>query len=421
MALWKMTFPILWGSALWGLALLAPVAPAAALPYIELGPSDGLALDQPRVTVELFSDPDGNNSLGPILNNVFFLDTGANSIMAMKSAVDYLLGCETQGTFVEQGIAGDHPLETSEPYRFDFAGTSGLRRTINDTCILSDEFNDFPLGSPPGIVGMPAMVNRVTTLDFTGWVDGLANMVIYMDVALSDGPEDPPPGNGHRYSVPVDNRFQFDPADQDHTGELPVWADVPFLTATAVAGADRQTTDFLFDTGAQMSLISEDLAFSLGADANGDGDLLDDLLPNGTEQIFGVGGVIEVPKFWIDEIRVPTNEGVELVWTDAPVLVLTNANPADPPLGQLPFDGVFGSDLLTSGWLAAWLSESDGGYIDYLFFDFREMEDEGLGTIYFDLNPAYDNVRVPEPGSLVLLSAGGFLLLLWRLRRRSSK
>jgi len=110
-----------------------------------------------------------------------------------------------------------------------------------------------------------------------------------------------------------------------------------------------------------------------------------------------------------------------LVWTDAPVLVLTNANLADPPLGQLPFDGVFGSDLLTSGWLAAWLSESDGGHIEYLFFDFREMEDEGLGTIYFDLNPAYDNVTAPEPGSLVLLSVGGFLLLLWRLRRRSSK
>ena len=82
MTLWKTRFPILRG-----LALLAPVTPATALPYIELGPSDGLALDQPRVTVELFSDPTGDNSLGPTLNNVFFLDTGANSIMAMKSAV----------------------------------------------------------------------------------------------------------------------------------------------------------------------------------------------------------------------------------------------------------------------------------------------------------------------------------------------
>lgn len=420
-----------------GLILLSAVADAHAGPYIVLGPSDGIALDQPRVAVELFNNPDGDpsHSVGPSIYNTWLLDTAASSILAMQTAVNDMKNppnvYQTQGTFVEQGVAGDHDLDTSVAYRFDFAGTLGLRRTINGTRILSDDTQDFSMFGPWGLVGMPAMVDRVTSLDFTGW-SGVQE--IYMDVAFTDGPEDPPPSNGHRYSIPVDNRIQFDPADQDHTGDLPVWADIPFLTATPVHNGVAVPGDFAFDTGAQMSLLSVDTLFNLGMDADGDGDLLDDKIPGGDVEIVGLGGSIVAPTFLVDEMRVSTVEGVDLIWTNFLVIGLMHADPNEPPLEQLPFDGAFGAELLTSGWFDdVFLGATDDGYIDSVHLDFRQMDIDGTGIIYFDLNAGYDHVVpatipplletcseyvVPEPETLALATIAGLLLLLHCCRRR---
>jgi hypothetical protein len=55
-------------------------------PFIDLGASDNVALDQPRVTVE-FGDASGG-SIGPDIFNSWLLDTGANTILAFKTAID---------------------------------------------------------------------------------------------------------------------------------------------------------------------------------------------------------------------------------------------------------------------------------------------------------------------------------------------
>ncbi len=382
---------------------------------IELGPSDNIALDQPRVAVELLSDvnPDPAieqwESVGPGVFNTFLLDTGANSVLAMATAVSDMiqppLAYQTEGEFVEVGVGGDHPMDVSASYRFDFAGTSGIRNTLLDTRILSDADNDFSMFGPWGLVGMPAMAQRVTSMDMRGWSGGGVGLDdLYMKVAFSD---ELPAGEAHRYALSVDNRLAFDPVDYLVSGEPPVWADIPFLTAIPTQNGVGAEGTFLFDTGAQISLISQHLAMAIGLDSNGDG-LLDqnDSAYLGSETIGGVGGQTSVPVFAIDEIRVPvtqvsSGEVVELVWTDLQWLVLD----IEVAEGEAPLDGVFGSDLLTSGWFYSFFTPGmPDGYIDQVHLDFRDwgLYDGSMpqqsGTIYFDLNPAVDQVVMPGPG-----------------------
>jgi len=535
---------------------------------IELGPSDNIALDQPRVAMELAKDVDPDpdveqwESVGPTAFNTMLLDTGANGVLAMATAVADMkqppIPYVTEGTFVEIGVAGNHEMDISAAYRFDFAGSSGERNTITqrinlgrhngpdnqailtdstkawgvdelkdqivrnlddgsegvitgntrttitaalsggtdnhwgagdhydvvwgdhdgsdnqgvltdsgkswtvdefkdlvvmnlddgskgliesnteDTItaalaggmendwdsddrydivsletvrILSDSHNDFSQFGPWGLVGMPAMVDRVTTLDMTGWSGGGTDLAdLYMVTSFSNDLPAEPAGQSHRYAVSLDNRISFDPNDQVVAcapGDLecsespPVWGDVPFLTAAPKYRGVMQEGNFLFDTGAQMSIISNHLALDIGLDSNGDGvlDRNDDSFVT-TQAVGGVGGQISVPVFAIDEVHVPaeqvaTGDDVELVWTDLQWLVLDIPTPEDQP----SLDGIFGSDLITSGWFHAFFYPGQpDGFIDRAHFDFREMPEQGKGTLYLDLNELVDHVSVPGPG-----------------------
>ncbi len=139
---------------------------------ITLGPADELALDQPRVAIELI-DPTTGRSLGPNLANTFLLDTGANSILAVDDSVYELNlnGYQTEGTFLEQGVGGFTEFDVSAKYDIHFAGSDGIEQVIPDGRMLSSTTASFcpipGLCSFFGILGMPAMENRVTTLDLT--------------------------------------------------------------------------------------------------------------------------------------------------------------------------------------------------------------------------------------------------------------
>jgi len=365
-------------------ATLALCATATAAPYIVLGSSDGVALDQPRGGVRWL---DGASSLGPDYYNEFLFDTGANSIVAFGWATDELEGngYETEGTFEEQGVGGFVTYNVSAPYTFQFAGSDGDERTIHDVRTLSTQTGDPPsVGSFMGIAGMPVMVNRVTTLDFSGWSGGLLPDFsnLFMGVEFLSAL---PASQGHRYGVDV-TPMPFGPHGEE---PLPIWAPVPFVTATAQLGSVRRSGGFLFDTGAQMSMLSTELATELGLDSNGDGQLgLGDDNYLWDEEVGGIGEPVVVPVFLVDAIRLATNEGVDLVWTDAPVIVMDI---------HADIKGIVGSDLLTSGWLEALFYEGPDGYLRQVQLDFRGMMDpvNPGGTIYFDLSPAVDQVVYP--------------------------
>ncbi len=331
-------------------------------PRLVLGASDGVALDQPRIAIELIETP--AQSLGPATANTFILDTGSERILAAGSAVNELTqaGYQTEGTFLEQGISGFSEFDVSAAYRVEVRGDSGVPFGNDDVRILSDPVLD--LGGFNGVAGMPVMVGRVVTVDMSVWSNGGLGL---MGV---DFGTDLPPGNGNRFCIPlVPVGFPVD-AEPPFSTHAPI----PFLKAIVEAGSLSALGDFVLDTGAQITIISSKLGFRIGLDANGNGSLLDEAV--GTVPIGGIAGQINAPVLAIDGLAIPTEEGTDLVWTNLQVIVLD----IDPRI-----DGVLAMDLLTSGWLEA-LFGGDDGYVQAMQIDFRSYPDDN-GTLCLDLTP----------------------------------
>ncbi len=395
---------------------------------ITLGPQTSL-FDQPYVQIEMFRDepPVGMGPYGSAMGmgvypfNYFLLDTGANSILSAKEPTQDMAseGYQTEGTFLELGVSGYSEFDVSAPYRFDFQGTDAVAHTLPQTAdqvrILSSESIELLAsvaeGGIAGIVGMPAMTGRVTTLDMSDWadVDDIFDLT-GLGVEFSN---DVPADNGHRYSVAVDTRIQFDPEDgrppEDPDGPLPVWADIPFLTAKAEYQDAVQPGSFLLDTGAQMSMISTSLAASLGLS---EADALYYI------EVGGIGGTRSVPVVLIDGIRIPTQEGPELVWT--------GTDPDELGIEVIIIDiapgieGILGVDLLTTGmdvgldpitWELIFVGAP---HFEKMHFDFRNW-DQGAGTLYFDVYPYH--VAVSESDGLTEVGENGlsdtYEIVLW--------
>lgn len=404
-------------------------------PYIVLGPSDNFALDQPRVYVEVV---DGETSLGPELANTYLLDTGAQGLMHVGLAANELLAAgydDTAAVYDETGIAGPMPYNVSAPYDLRFAGSSGTPiYTLPHVRMLSDELGNF--GGFNGIIGTPALMNRVTELDMTAMKGddpgGLGLGLGFMGVSFPDAM---PAGDGHRYSVPLELRNFPQTGQRNITDPLPTYGPLPFAEVTAGNGGQDVTGSFVVDTGAQASIISTQTAISLGMDTNGNGVLDGDEVLSMVE-IGGVGGTIQAPLVAMDSLAVGTDQGVDLVWTDLNVLVMDIT--AAP--GETPLSGIFGCDLLTSGWTAAVLGamgdidlsgldllalgESggpvpDAGYLNQVYFNFLNGDSQA-GSMVLDLNAGVDNV-VPEPATLLLIGIPAMAALARRRRaaRRS--
>ncbi len=370
------------------LALASVSFSLASTPYILLGPSDNVAIDQPRVAVRVegLSTP---QAPVPDIGNTFLLDTGAQGLMAVGYAVNELdaAGYVTEAVYMEQGVAGYQPFDVSAEYDFSFAGTIGFAYTLTDARLLSDSSVNF--GGFSGVVGMPAMVNRVTSLDMTAMLGG--GLGIYMGVAFS---ATPPASNGHRYSVPM-TLVDFPPSGQINPSDpLPTYAPAPFLDVDVRHSGWAAEGLFLLDTGAQMSMISTNTALSLGMDTNGNGELDGDEVLEWTA-IGGVGGSLVVPIVAMDELRLPTNQGVDLVWTDLQVLVIDiSVDEADP------IAGIFGCELLTGGWLEPvfeMLLGGEGpfgdGFFQTVHFDFNDASNMA-GEMLLDLAPDRDVVKL---------------------------
>ena len=222
------------------LAVCAPAFPAGEVIFNNV---EGMAVDQPRVAVEVYTlNPE--HSLGPDISNFWLLDTGAQGILAAGSAVEEMsaAGYTTVNQFAELGAGGSTYYDVSALYQFDFAGTSGQRNALGDTRLLSSETANF--GGFGGIVGMPAMVNRVTTLDMTAMVNPSLEMP-YMGVAFD---QSLPDGDAHRYNVPITlwdhpvSAGQINPGDELPTyAPFRLWTLPPAMTATTPAAATSWT------------------------------------------------------------------------------------------------------------------------------------------------------------------------------------
>ncbi|MCH2060471.1 MAG: retropepsin-like domain-containing protein [Verrucomicrobiales bacterium] len=354
------------------LASLLAISVIHARPYIDLGNADGLALDQPRVTVEFFDSEEG--SLGPQLANSFLLDTGAERILIAGNALSELQanGYRTSGKIIEQGVSGFSTFDVSIPYQLNYAGTSGTIQTLRQVRALSSASSNF--GSFGGIIGMPGMTGRTVSMDFTGF----GSNDIFSAFVGVEFSNTLPAGEGHRYTVPLQLiKFPITEPDPPTTA-----SGIPFLTAIVHSPTYKRRGRMLLDTGGQISILSEHFAFALGLDSDGDGNFDNEAVSR--TEVGGIGGAISVPILNLGDIAVPTREGTDLVWNNVQGIILEIH-----PL----IDGVFGSDLLTSGWLSAFLGGQDG-YIRKAHCDFREAENH-RGTLAIDINPLVD---IPLPG-----------------------
>jgi hypothetical protein len=107
------------------------------------------------------------------------------------------------------------------------------------------------------------------------------------------------------------------------------------------SGSFSSTGSFLFDTGAEISVISEDMANNLDIFLSGD----DKDTPDFEVDVTGVGGtVIKKPGFFIDQLRFNTTGGA-LTYTNVPVVVIDLPDPRDPVNEILP--GLLGTNLFT--------------------------------------------------------------------------
>jgi hypothetical protein len=99
---------------------------------------------------------------------------------------------------------------------------------------------------------------------------------------------------------------------------------------TLVEGTADVDINFIFDTGAQATLISESVAIALGFILAS---------PEFEVEVQGVGGIEMAPGFFVDSFSLPTSAG-GITWTQVPVVV---RNISD---GTGVIDGIFGSNLL---------------------------------------------------------------------------
>lgn len=328
--------------------LLSPVAAAAAAPQLSLGPKPSFGLFQPRVTVDI-STEEGGTSFGPDANT-FLLDTAANGILIFPPATDQLAanGFVNEGTYEEAGISGTSVLDVSAPYHLSYVGTDTSPQTIDDVRFLSGATPVDPTGlmGLNGIVGVRGMVGKVTTLD-NRTREGAPSLS--MGVSFSDYV---PEASTQRFTIPFHKSvFEL----EGDTGPFPTWSEaLPSVTINSDNGNTSSTNSLIFDTGAQLTIISEAMANQLNLDTNQNGDFSDEAIA--MVPISGATGSISAPVLVVDRMSLPTEQGFELSWTNAEVIVLD----IDPRI-----TGVLGADFITGdgGLDLSFLGGGTGGVV----------------------------------------------------------
>jgi hypothetical protein len=97
---------------------------------------------------------------------------------------------------------------------------------------------------------------------------------------------------------------------------------------------------FLFDTGAQVTVLSQDTAASVGFYSAGPNPTTPDFFV----EVAGVGGQVEnIPGFYMQSLTLPTNGG-PITWNNVPVIVYDLIDPSDG-VGYVP--GIIGMNLFT--------------------------------------------------------------------------
>jgi hypothetical protein len=420
------------------------------------------SFDMPQTTV-LFrnsatGDPIlyGNETDGYGYGVQGFLDTGTSAMLLIQEDAQALgftpITYNSQPvTFYDIGIGGSEDFSVSAPHYVSVAPfhtendinlfgsippVSAYTQTFGP---ISTEIYNVPsdpdLG-PFDIFGTPIMQNKVVVMDPRPANQlGVTSTYIYdpgTQYHSSTADTDPGiPNVDHHVQLTHASFARFTVVDPSGAPG-PTLADNPFIGPNPVSKIDDtvppgsappvaiswggKDTDgsFLFDSGAQESFISTELAGKLGVQyaANSYNSenpvLVDDEgnpLPNQfSGALGGIGGQLNVAGFYLDSLILQTEEGDPIRYLGAPVLV-ADVSLLDGITGKtITLDGDFGLNFWLPSFGDVTASASPFSWVTY---------DQPNGLLGFQFNPD----AMPEPSSALLLAVPLMYALGCRRRR----
>jgi hypothetical protein len=348
-------------AALFGLAILASGAPAAARD-VTLAATGEAALAQPMVVLGIGDDRaaargsrDDLEDLLAGLPALAVLDTGASGhVLSHATAARFEVEAERGSRYVEAGMSGEHAMAVSravtltvgdvEPEDPDDTPRGRRRpratpvRLASQRLLLNEAPSDLASallspGSMVDVIGMPLILRHVIEI-----VPG-ASTLPALTVRLGSGAA----SHGMDAWVPL-ALVDYNRRHPANRGPLPSLATNPVVEdVTAELGAAEADGDWLLDTGAACSMISTAIARELGlVDADGRSSRrVDFTLPVG-----GVGGGHESLRgFRLDRLVLTASDGHRLVFPD-PAVVVRDVSTIGPDGTKITLDGILGMNLL---------------------------------------------------------------------------
>jgi hypothetical protein len=363
------------------------------------------SMDQPRVSLILRRTPDGpplaakqDVGLAQLLGDkdasdtvatfAAFLDTGASGVM-LSAQTAQSLGVQCLPVdgkpnarkiiFHDVGVGGTDQFNVSEPLYISWGAYAALGGSVAEGSFI-------PVGGPWNcqigplgggglleaimggidVIGMPAMAGKIVVLDPKP-VNTFEDVMRVRILNPNDRPAPQIPATNRHVALSYGNFGPFtytDPA----SAQKPVITSNPFIGPAPVDAAGAKAAPitlrfgdktsqagWLLDTGAAASMISTRQAAALGIrykeGTEGSGSPVLEGVPLNkqfTLTVGGIGGSKKAAGFFVDELRVPTAEGDDLVYKPAPVLVndITVEHPTTHQ--EVTLDGVFGMNFLVA-------------------------------------------------------------------------
>ena len=304
-----------------------------------------------------------------------WFDTGASGNMISYSIASELAIPTTGETFSDVGIGGGETFDVSQPTEillvpslrqptygdFAYADLMGSYSSYGDFNLQlrqGERWLDEALTGYYNIIGTPVLNNYVMRVRPNNLVHqfdlsllGGPYPMLYMETALLDElPVGLPSARTIKIPLAYNNYVPGDPPISAATNPV-----IPGVRLADALTSMVPTTgrEWLFDSGASVTIISKSVASEVGLDEN--------TPVVSTVTIGGIGGTINIFGYEIDELILPSSDQTQLIFTDAVVYVIDWDSSEDLPVG---LDGIFGMNLIDKSIDDA----NDGFFIDWLGF-----------------------------------------------------
>jgi len=267
-------------------------------------------------------------------------DTGADSII-LSNLHKNMLGIPSTGeTYTDTGIGGTEVFDVSSPTYLRMAPIT----KAGDSTYLQNAANYTSAGqyklqlsrnttTPLDVIGAPLLNQHILRVNLDDWKD--ASQTTGVNIARTELLSAMPTLPTGTVTMKIPLQMIAAP-----TGQVVSTGDTPFISGITIRddrkAANLQSTpkNWLFDTGAQVTVISQAYAQEIGIN-------LATETPVSQMNIGGVGTDLIANGYKVDQIIIPDANGNQLIFNNSTVFV--------PQTGSLPgnISALFGMNLLS--------------------------------------------------------------------------